>query len=242
MTGRAGSAKVYYQDDWATIYHGDCRDVLPTLEDGSVDLVLTDPPYLAHTLSAYSLLAEQSVRLCKPGAFVYAYCGAEFLPEAMTRMGAYLTWFWLFNLRHGGATPRMWSKKLLVSSKPVLVYTNGPVAQACLAWASTDADGSKEKGLHDWQQPTWFPRRETTTRTRPGDLILDPFLGSGTTLVAAKQLGRRGIGIEIEERDCEIAARRLSQEVLVFKPAKPTTQDDLFTPDADAGQAIGDVT
>jgi len=73
----------------------------------------------------------------------------------------------------------------------------------------------------EWQHPTIKPvklmEKPIMIFTNGGDLILDPFMGSGTTLVAAKQLGRKAIGIEIEERYCEIAAKRLGQEVMNFE-------------------------
>ena len=68
--------------------------------------------------------------------------------------------------------------------------------------------------FHPTTKPVSLPGWFVKLTTNPGDLVLDPFLGSGTTLVAAKAEGRRAIGIEIEERYCEVAARRLSQEVL----------------------------
>ena len=68
---------------------------------------------------------------------------------------------------------------------------------------------------HPTPKPEQVMRWLVTQSTEIGDLVLDPFMGSGTTLVAAKNLGRRAIGIEIEERYCEIAAKRLSQGILL---------------------------
>jgi DNA modification methylase len=71
---------------------------------------------------------------------------------------------------------------------------------------------------HPCPKPVRFCTQIISRLTTPGQLVVDPFMGSGTTLVAAKQLGRRAIGIDIEERYCEIAAKRLEQEVLDFGP------------------------
>ena len=78
----------------------------------------------------------------------------------------------------------------------------------------------KEPRWHPTQKPVRLMRELVGLFSSPGQVVLDPFMGSGTTLVAAKKLGRKAIGIEIEEKYCEIAAKRLSQEVFDFRAEK----------------------
>jgi len=93
-----------------------------------------------------------------------------------------------------------------------------------LAWADDEVAVPNVQTLsprhrdrhHPNEKPLDLPARFVTWTTKPDNLVLDPFMGSGTTLRAAKDLGRRAIGIEIEERYCEIAARRMEQEVLAL--------------------------
>lgn len=209
--------KTYYQHEGITIYHGDCREILPTLE--KVDLVLTDPPYgiEADKVKAHSSIRDNNewerfdwdksrpnqevfIKILNLAETAIIFGGnyfADLLPASMC---------WL-----------IWDK----------ITRDFSLADCELAWTNMNKaarikSASRSSSLQDGKEhPTQKPlsvmkwcilQAPDTVQT-----ILDPFMGSGTTLRAAKDLNRQAIGIEIEEKYCEIAAKRLSQEVLKFK-------------------------
>lgn len=213
---REDGIKPYYHADGITLYHGDATEILPLLPAGSVDLVLTDPPYTHECLHLYEDLAQESARLLKPGGFCYAIAGGYCLPETMAALTRHLTWHWLYNIRHT-KPGKVWQARIYANSKPVLVCTNGPVVPATLRWGLCDSQPEgKDKSHHLWGQSIGFFRRQIDLRTQPGDLVLDPFAGGGTTLRAARDLGRRAIGIEIDRAACDRIIERMAQEVWTF--------------------------
>ena len=202
----------YYESGGITIYHGDCREILPTLP--SVDLVLTDPPYG---------IGEDGGRFRDRkggGHRVLPKMKWDNNPPSTETFAAVLT---------AGHNQVIWGGNYFTNSLPVSrgwLYwqklMGGNFSDGELAWTSRNAalreftKCNKEHGKeHPTQKPVelmrwcigFFPNAQT---------ILDPFMGSGTTLRAAKDLGRKAIGIEIEERYCEIAAKRLSQEAFAL--------------------------
>lgn len=199
--------RVYYEEKGIKIYHGDCREVLPSLS--AVDLVLTDPPYgLGAKLNGGSWGNVSKWDRLQPDVILslddfrcpLIIWGGNYYFLSPAR--CWLSWF------KPGAPPSM--------------------AQFELAWTNLDQNSRQishsiaatnaERVGHPTQKPLrvmrWCIGRSNVPE---GATILDPFMGSGTTLRAAKDLGRQAIGIEIEERYCEIAAKRLSQEVLDFE-------------------------
>lgn len=204
----------YYQDDACTIYHGDCREIAPSL--GKFDLLLTDPPYG---------IGRDGQRQSKGGhGGRKAY---EFLGWDSDRPSPWV----LLMLMDRAVSHIIWGGNYFAGALPVhskwLVWDNGQrINQSDGELAYTSMDGA----LRIWtlnrvalmqdgaQHPTQKPEelmRWCIQQADPSNSILDPFMGSGTTLRAAKDLGRKAIGIEIEERYCEIAAKRLAQGVLL---------------------------
>jgi len=211
--------KPYYQDEWVTIYNADCREILPELPDGSISMVHTDPPYPREFLYCYDALSKFTPRVLEDGGFLYAYLGAETLPDIIKYFDGKLDWFWLFNIKHNGGAPRMWNKHLMVTSKPIVVYTKGKPRE--LKWCANDfVIENTDKRFHEWGQSIGFPLQHIEMRTNPTDTVLDPFMGAGTSLLAAKILGRKSIGCDISEESCEIAAKRCMQTVMNFEPVK----------------------
>jgi site-specific DNA-methyltransferase (adenine-specific) len=226
----AAAVTPYFQDDAVTIYLGDCREVLPTL--GPVDLVLTDPPfYLPARISASRREWPRSIGNL---GVMFSYFSDRFseLRAMLRSTGA----FYSFSDSVSYAVfvaicyPLFDRTQAVVWDKKVGGMGNGwrHSNELILHGALTEtayADGFRRdviaepppvpssKRLAASQKP--LPLITALISAHPTGLILDPFMGSGTTLRAAKDLGRKAIGIEIEERYCEIAAKRMSQGVLL---------------------------
>lgn len=198
--------KPYYQDESITIYHGDCREVLPTL--GKVDLVLTDPPYGFHKAGwddAFPMWIFDAVANVAPRVGIMP--GVWNIPAMPHRIGhAEYKWMLIAYLVNGFARSLIgygnYIPCMVYADEGIKVYQqDGDIAEIIV--------GGDKKPEHPSPKPframRWFVSRIG------GETILDPFMGSGTTLRAAKDLGRKAIGIEIEERYCEIAAKRMAQ-------------------------------
>ena len=204
--------KPYYEHAGITIYHGDCREILPTLK---ADVVVTDPPYGMAYRSGYSgatVAADEDVsardRILalwgeKP-AIVFGRWSEPRPAGTVVR----LVW-------DKGEWPGMGDLSLPwgPSDEEIYILGRGFVGKRTGTVLRSNRIGAAE-AEHPTQKPDWLMVR--LIKACPPGVVLDPFMGSGTTLVAAKLEGRQAIGIEIEERYCEIAARRLAQEVLPF--------------------------
>ena len=205
----------YYDEDGITIYHGDCREILPHLP--KVDLVLTDPPYgigrdgkPASTSShgghkGYEFLgwdskppSDDTLTLALRAADNAVIWGANYYPQVFSSSPGWLLW-------DKGQRIDQADGELAFSTRkgPLRIFTLNRVA---LMQDGAVHPTQKPEALMKWCI-SFFLNAQT---------ILDPFMGSGTTLRAAKDLGRKAIGIEIEEKYCEIAVKRLAQGVLAL--------------------------
>lgn len=228
--------KPYYDDGKGiVIYNSDCRLVLPHLPN--VDLVLTDIPYSRG-------MKEKRLRVLDCGDWDYQFDHSWVAGEVMRLGNTAAIWCgdtqisdFLKAFEKAG-----WLDRPFYWIKPSPTVINGdklwlPGVEVC-AWAKRRAQGYYEHcrpnywhgppdpiRYHPCQKPISLLKRLIAASSLDDELILDLFMGSGTTLVAAKQLGRRAIGIEIEERYCEIAAERLRQEVLEFAPAPVAVEE-----------------
>jgi len=209
----------YYEDKKAgiTIYHGDCRDILPLL--GPVDLVLTDPPYNAKDIgrrqtAVFSLPPSEYAAFCIDWFSLVAGVERKVFTPGIAHIWLYPPATWVLCWHKPAAVAYNVLGSLNVW-EPVLVYGK-PVGRLKQDyWRETPYTAEVGRG-HPCPKPLGLWHWLTKEMSATGDLVLDPFMGSGTTLRAAKDLGRRAIGIEIEEKYCAIAVKRLAQEVLAL--------------------------
>jgi site-specific DNA-methyltransferase (adenine-specific) len=215
----------YYEDEWVTLYHGDCREVLPELE--TVDLILTDPPY-GVTYVSNSAAGKGTRPITNDGTRLSLALYRSVFPLLKAQ---HVLWFTRWD-----AWPDVWAEMgQWFPLRGMLVWDKGSpgmgdlahwgpsyelIASAGMGKISGSRDGSilrytgvsSRNRLHPTEKPPALLAYLIAKLS--AQTILDPFAGSGATLVAAKGLGRKAIGVEFDERYCEVIAKRLDQDTL----------------------------
>lgn len=241
----------FYERGGITILHGDCREILPTLEP--VNCVITDPPY--QSLDA-NVLAGTTTRLVPrngkrlsatdEGWFgTLSSCDIRTILDACRGLLRSDGALYVFgDVKSGLEMFPGWARNVLVWDKGAIGM--GYAWRRSHEWIAYEPQpdhklrdmslgdilrvaGVSQKG-HPTEKPTGVIKPLILNSTDAGELILDPFMGSGTTLVAAKMLGRRAIGIEISEEYCRVARDRLEATTppLFTLPPEPVIQESLL--------------
>jgi len=193
----------------ASIITGDFRDIMKSMPENSIDLIFTDPPYDEKTIPLFSDLAHLGVRVLKPGGSLITYVGHYAIDKYMKLMTPHLRYWWILCLKHSGQSARLIGKNVFVEWKPLLWFVKE------YRWNDefvTDFYKSEppEKKEHDWQQSISEARYYIEKLTPKNGVVLDPFVGSGTTILAAIDIERQGIGIELEEERANVARKRIA--------------------------------
>lgn len=179
--------------------------------DESVDLVFTDPPYDKDSVDLYRKAAKVAARILKPGGSFIAYSGQKYLPEVYGLINhPALRYWWTFAGVHTGGNQMLQKLGIRCGWKPIVWYVKGTRGDVSEVLADV-VTGAREKDHHEWQQSEAEALHFIEKLTFPGGLVVDFFLGGGTTKVACDRLGRRFIGFEIERETAELAAKRISE-------------------------------
>lgn len=217
---------IYYQDDAVTLLYGDCLEESDWL---SADVLVTDPPYGI----GYESNFNRDKRNGKTGRKVAQdettasrdTVLSRWLPKPAIMFGR-----WDTERPLGTHTRLIWDKGNTVgmgnlsipwgrSDEEIYIIGSGFTGKREGSVVRVQMLMSQDANRPDHPTPKPIPLMERLIEKCPPGLIADPFAGSGATLVAAKNLGRKAIGVELEEKYCEIIATRLRQEVLDFGSA-----------------------
>jgi site-specific DNA-methyltransferase (adenine-specific) len=211
-----GLPSPYYQDDAVTIYHGDWRDFRDAMRSHGPVMVFADPPY--HVGVAYASYDDRVSDGRSYAATLVSdlleICSLVVLTPGVVNLYEYPEPYALV-VRFDRTQQSPARVSHMCKWEPVLVYGKPP---ARLAWdvieTASQSERAREPLDHPVPKPIALLHPLIEAWTEYGDTIADPFMGSGTTLRAAKNLGRKSVGVEIDATYCKLAAARLGQEVI----------------------------
>ena len=194
------------------IYQGNFQEISKKFDDESFDHIVTDPPYGKKYVDLWDDLGKTAKRVLKPSGFLVSMSGQLTLPDALRALSEYLNYYWTISYVVPDKSPivPLWEKKIKVKWKPVIVFYKEPENKQFDTIEDMIHGSGNIKDKHEWEQPVDDTEKLIEMFTNPGDKILDPMAGSGTTLVAAKNKKRECVGIEKEEKYIDIIKGRLA--------------------------------
>ncbi len=187
----------------------DSRTGMERMDDDSIDLIFTDPPYDTESIPLYIDMARIAAQKLKVGGSLITYAGHYALPELLSGMCQHLRYWWIMALQHEGNSARLPGKWVFVGYKPLLWFVrekrrDNEYVSDCFK------SRMPSKNEHEWQQDTSEAEYYIERLTSMGDLVVDPFAGSGTTLLAAHGLDRKSVGFEIDTARYSAALNRIA--------------------------------
>lgn len=200
----------------ATIVHPDIEKSLrvASMDDflakaRNLDAVITDPPYGKEYLGLYGELARLAARALKPDGVLAVMVGQSYLPEILAAITAHIRYRWIMTYLTPGPATAVWGAGAANSQfKPILVF--GGAKRIVDDVVRSDAE---DKSFHEWGQSESGMMRLVERLTEPGAVVADPFLGAGTTALAAIRLHRRAVGCDIDPEMVEVARTRVAGEL-----------------------------
>jgi len=177
---------------------GDFREVLNDVYD--INAIITDPPYPKEYLSCFSDLAIYAKYHLAEDGFCVVYSGQYHLPKVIKMLSQDLEYIWTFCLSHTDKTQIVNGVNVMCCWKPVLIFAKN---RRKMRFTMKDyfVSSEREKFSHEWQQSESGVKYLIESFTEPGDLVVDPFAGSGTFLKVAKEMKRNAIGAEIDKTE-----------------------------------------
>jgi len=202
--------------DTIRLHTGDFREVLATLPPESVDAIITDPPYLLEYIPLFEPLAEHAARLLKPHGVLVVMVAHLHLPDYLNALNKHLKYRWICAYLMDGSKASVAVSRVAAAWKPLLVYVRRDARDlrfipSDVFYGANKTEDGVEKVYHHWQQSEQGFRDIVQRFTEPGDTVLDPFLGSGTTGVACLHLNRRFIGCDNDPSAVAIATQRIRE-------------------------------
>jgi DNA modification methylase len=177
-----------------------------------VDLIFTDPPYEREYLDLYRWLAEEAARVLKPKGFLLAYAGGYYKATVMEYFNAHLEYFWDYIEVHPRASSVIHPRRTVARYKSILAYRrrgSRAMPPAGNILGAFEVIGGYDKRYHRWGQCERTARYLIDCFSRPEDLVLDPFVGGGTTPFVCSRIGRRFVGFEIDPETAAVAQARV---------------------------------
>jgi len=191
------------------IEHVDFREL--ELADHSVDAIICDPPYTDEAIPLWSDLSAFAARVLKPGHPIAAYCGHLRQPETMARLAEHLEFVWVGATVLRGRHTKVHVRKVNGWHRPWLVYSAGPYRPRRWIHDTLMAEGGGDKDVtdHPWRQAEGPFRELVSMLTFTGELVVDPFVGQGTTAAASVAEGRRFVGCDVDPAAVSLTVERL---------------------------------